>query len=522
VTSTAWRFVALLAATAGGAGLGLPASQTADASHTAHQLPATAQELASDLDAVFTDPVFARALVGVRVESLSTGEVLYGRNSDRHVMPASNMKLVTLSVAAERLGWDFRYETRLESAGRISDGTLEGDLIVVGSGDPSIGTADRTASPLFDGWVLALREAGIHLVDGRLIGDDNAFDDEGRGGGWSWDYLTAAYAAPSGALSYNENVAVLRAQPGPADGAPARVTITPPGHGLDLEATVTTAPAGSRGTLSASRALGSRRLVARGRVPLDEDELVRTTAVDNPTLFFVDSLQDTLASHGLRVRDGAWDVDAIDAPIVPGERRVIARHVSPPLSVLAGYLMKTSQNFYAETLLKTIGLAASGAGSESAGRQAVRETLASWGIPGDSVVVYDGSGLSRYDYVTADAIVAILKRMWTNDAHRGPFVATLPVAGYDGTLASRMRDTDLARHVQAKTGTIANVRALSGYLDTESGEKLVFSIIANHFTASSAEVDVVVERALQRLRIAAPSRHPSSSRADGSIPRSGS
>jgi D-alanyl-D-alanine carboxypeptidase/D-alanyl-D-alanine-endopeptidase (penicillin-binding protein 4) len=529
VTSAAWRFVALLVATAGVVGFSPPADRPAANSHTAHQAtrtahqtPSTEHGLTVDLDAIFADPVFARALLGIRVESLSTGEVLYARNSDRHVMPASNMKLVTLSVAAERLGWNFRYETRLEAAGRISDGVLEGDLIVVGGGDPSIGTTDAAASPLFDTWVLALREAGIHRVHGRLIGDDNAFDDEGRGGGWSWDYLTAGYAAPSGALSYNENVAVLRARPGAADGTPARLLVTPPGHGFDLEADVTTAPAGSRGSLSASRALGSRTLVARGRVPLDADELVRTTAVENPTLFFVESLNDTLASHGLTVRDGAWDIDGLDAPVAASERRVIARHASPPLSVLAGYLMKVSQNFYAETLLKTIGLAASGTGSEGEGRRAVRDTLASWGLAEDAVVIYDGSGLSRYNYVTADAIVAILKRMWTSDVHRGPFVATLPVAGHDGSLASRMRDTDLARHVQAKTGTIANVRSLSGYLDTESGDKLVFSIIANHFTASSVEVDAVVERALLRMKAAGASRHPSSSTAGGSTPLSGS
>jgi len=425
--------------------------------------------------------------------------VLYARNSDRHVMPASNMKLVTLAVAAERLGWDFQYETRLEAAGPIAGGVLEGDLIVVGSGDPSIGSSDAGAAPLFSTWIAALREAGIRRVHGRIIGDDDAFDDEGRGGGWSWDYLTAGYAAPSGGLSYNENIAVVRARPGAADGAPAEVLVTPPGHGFTVESEVATSPAGSRGTFAASRALGSQRLAARGRIPLGGGETTRTVAVDNPTLFFVRSLEATLASSGLTVRDGAWDIDDLQTPVATADRREIARHASLPLSAIAGRLMKASQNFYAETLLKTIGLAASGTGSENAGRRAVRETLESWGIPPDAVVVYDGSGLSRYNYVTAGAIVEILKRMWTSDAHRGPFVATLPVGGHDGTLESRMQNPVLARRVQAKTGTIANVRALSGYLDTESGEKLVFSVIANHFTAPAGQVDEIVERALRRL-----------------------
>jgi len=497
----------------------------------------------------FDDPILARALVSVRIESLTTGEVLYTRNSERHVVPASNMKVVTLAVAAERLGWDFRYETRLEAAGRVSDGVLKGDLVIVGSGDPSIGSDDAGAAPVFAGWIRALREAGIQRVHGRIVGDDDAFDDEGWGGGWAWDYLTAGYAAPSGGLSYNENVAVIRARPGAAVGAPSEVLITPPGHGFVVDNRASTGTAGIRATFSASRAFGSPTVETRGELPLGASETARTTPVLNPTLFFARSLEAALVETGLAVRDGAWDIDELNAPIADGERRTIARHISPPLSTLAGHLMKASQNFYAEALLKTIGRAASGTGSADSGRRAVRNTLESWGLPSDAVVVYDGSGLSRYNYVTADAIVAILRRMWESETHRGPFVATLPVAGHDGTLESRMRDGPLARRVQAKTGTIANVRSLSGYLDTDSGEKIVFSVIANHFTASSAQVDAIVERALLQIaqsrnlqspksldssifnQSSIPDRkssmqvtvpHPPSSRAAGSTPRSGS
>ncbi|HUF47807.1 MAG TPA: D-alanyl-D-alanine carboxypeptidase/D-alanyl-D-alanine-endopeptidase [Vicinamibacterales bacterium] len=451
------------------------------------------------LDALLDDPILARALVGVRVDALDTGQTLYASNAARHVVPASNMKIVTAAVAAEHLGWDFRYRTHLEAAGPVVDDVLEGDLVVTGSGDPSIGSTDEAASPVFSTWVDALRRAGIRRVHGRLVGDDDVFDDEGRGSGWSWDYLTAGYAAPSGGLSYNDNVAVVRARPGASPGAPATVLVTPPGHGLLVDNAVTTGAAGSRGTLSVSRRLGSRSLRARGQVPMGDGEMVRTTAVENPTSFFVGSLASVLDAHGVTVRDGAWDIDELDRPLTTGVRRRVATHESPPLSLLAGQLMKVSQNFYAETLLKTIGLTVEGTGSEAAGRRAVRATLASWGVPDDAVVVYDGSGLSRYNYVTADALVAILTRIWKSETHRGPFVATLPVGAHDGTLASRMRDTTLARRVQAKTGSIANVRALSGYLETGSGRKLVFSIVVNHFTAPASEIDRIVERFLSEL-----------------------
>jgi len=142
--------------------------------------------LAADLDRIFGDAALTRALIGVRIESLRDGQLLYSRDSAKLVMPASNMKLLTMSVAADKLGWDFTYRTRLERSGTIADGTLHGDLIVIGSGDPSISAQDFASAPLFGEWADALLQAGIHRVDGRLIGDDGYFDDEGLGAGWAW------------------------------------------------------------------------------------------------------------------------------------------------------------------------------------------------------------------------------------------------------------------------------------------------------------------------------------------------
>ena len=129
----------------------------------------------------------------------------------------------------------------------------------------------------------------------------------------------------------------------------------------------------------------------------------------------------------------------------------------------------------------------------------VRETIGAWGIGRDAFVMYDGSGLSRYDYVTTEAIVTLLTHVWKDERLRGPFLAALPVGGHDGTLESRMKNNALTRRVQAKTGTIANMRALSGFLETTAGDKLVFSIIANHYTGATGEIDAVAERALERL-----------------------
>jgi D-alanyl-D-alanine carboxypeptidase/D-alanyl-D-alanine-endopeptidase (penicillin-binding protein 4) len=462
---------------------------------------ATSQDasLTKDLDAILANPAISRALVGVRIESLRTGEVLFQRNNDKLVVPASNMKLLTMSVAAERLGWQYRFETRLESAGTIENGTLHGDLVVTGSGDPSIVSADGGHPALFLEWAEALKQAGIRRVAGRIVGDDNAFDDVGIGAGWAWDYLADDYAAPSGALSYNENVVTVRVVPGNAEGAPATVTTSPAGHRFVVVNRATTGATGSNASVSADRMPGSTQLFISGRVPAGGTGATASTTIDNPTAYFVSALRAALSDRGVAIDGGAWDIDDLETAIPPGSRRLIARRESAPLSALGANFLKVSQNFYGEMFLKAIGRTPARPGTAAAGRQVVRETLAGWGIDADSFVMSDGSGLSRYDYVTADTIVTILKHVWADEKLRGPFLAALPVSAYDGTLRTRMRDTPLAGRVQGKTGTISNMRALSGFLTTNSGERIVFSIIANHYTAPTAQIDAIAERMLLRL-----------------------
>ncbi|MEZ5317755.1 MAG: D-alanyl-D-alanine carboxypeptidase/D-alanyl-D-alanine-endopeptidase [Vicinamibacterales bacterium] len=482
-----------------------PVVQSSDGS-----VAASSSTLARDLDAIFADPVLARGIIGVRVDSLRDGRTIYTHMAGTHVVPASNMKLVTMSVAATRLGWDFRYETRLEATGTIRDGRLDGDLVVVGSGDPTIGAPDGRPSSVFVAWADALWDAGVHRIDGRLIGDDNAFEDAEPGAGWAWDYLSAGYATPTGALIYNENVGVVRATPGPSAGDPVAVTILPPGHGLEPDNRLTTGAAGSRASLDVFRMAGEPRVVLTGSQPAGGRAAVQTVAVDNPTRYFVEALRLALLDRGIVVRDGAWDIDDLSEAPPAGGRRVLVRRESAPLSSIAASFLKVSQNLYGETILRTLARADGNVGTADGGKAVVRRTLADWGVADDAIVMYDGSGLSRYNYVTADAIVTILTRIWKDESLRGPFLAALPVGGVDGTLESRMKNPVLEGHVQAKTGTISNMRALSGFLDGPDGEKYVFSMIANHFTAPSAQIDAVVEKALARIVSGSGSTAPGS------------
>ena len=438
--------------------------------------------LRRQIDAILAAPALARSTWGILVRSTKNEDVLYSWNPGKLLMPGSTMKVVTLAAAADRLGWDHVYDTRLVAAGTIDSGAgiLNGDLVVVGSGDPSIVEADGTAARLFADWTMALKQRGIRTVTGRIVGDDNAFDDETLGPGWAWDDLPGRDATAVSALQFNENVALATVTPGASVGEPAAVAIAPAGSDLVLDDRLTTAPETTPTTITARRPAGSNRLELRGAVSLGSAPIVRAVSVDNPTLFFVSALRGALVDAGIEIRGAAVDVDDLAAAPVSDPRTELSIHYSPPLSQLAVRLMKNSQNLYAETIIKTLG-GSSGAPSFENGRMVAASTVIPWGVDPGGVVQVDGSGLSRYNYVTADGLVTILLHVDRDKVLRGPFESALPVAGVDGTLATRMKGTAAEGNARAKSGTLANVRSLAGYVSTADDESVVFAIIANNF-----------------------------------------
>jgi D-alanyl-D-alanine carboxypeptidase/D-alanyl-D-alanine-endopeptidase (penicillin-binding protein 4) len=494
--------VLALALSAGCAAKAAPVAPGTTAQGSA-RTAAAVRDLRTQLATVFNAPVTAHATWGVEVRSLDRGDVLFALNAGRLMMPASNMKILTLAAAAEALGWDHRFTTTLETTAPVEAGVLRGDLIVRGSGDPTISTRGNRGEAVFDQWAAALRAAGISSIDGRILGDDGAFDDEGVGPGWSWDYLEAGYAAPVGALQYNENTADLTTAPGTAVGDPILFQLAP-GTGFTVtNRAVTTAGAESRvrGSVGVRRRIDRPEIELSGMLPVDAPAATRVVAVLNPTQFFAESLKHALVARGIAVSGAAADMDDL-VPMLPGtgpERRVLAAATSPTLREIGTVLMKVSQNQYAETLLKALGASDGGIGTTAGGRRRLQDIFTSWGIPPDGYVVSDGSGLSRYNYVSPATVNALLARLHGDVRHRDAFIATLPIAGKDGTIASRMRRSRAEGNAVAKTGSIANTRALSGYVRSRSGETLAFSIIANDFVAPAATITWMADLAVEIL-----------------------
>jgi D-alanyl-D-alanine carboxypeptidase/D-alanyl-D-alanine-endopeptidase (penicillin-binding protein 4) len=455
--------------------------------------------LASDLDRIFSAPVMEQGLWGVEVKSLETGRVLYSRNPRTLMMPASNMKILTLAAAAEILGWDYRFTTTLETSAPLEGGALKGDLYVRGSGDPTINRRDKHADAVFDEWTAALKAAGVDRIDGNVIGDASAFDDRRLGQGWSWDYLQYGYAAPVGALEFDEDVAALTIRPGETPGSAAALEL-PPDTGLGLLHHVLTGAAGSPTAIELERRPDTNWLDVRGTIAVDAPPMIRDIAVSTPTLYFAHALVLALQSRGITVSGIPRELVRPEFELPEQPRRVLVQSQSPPLREIATTMMKVSQNLYAETLLKAAGAARSGGpGTAEAGIAAARDIFAAWHVAPGTYIQVDGSGLSRYDYVTADLIVTLLEHLYQDPRHKDAFVATLPIAGTDGTIASRLKGTPAEGNAAAKTGSISNARALSGYVRTRDGETLAFSILANSFPIPPATVNSITDLAVERL-----------------------
>jgi D-alanyl-D-alanine carboxypeptidase/D-alanyl-D-alanine-endopeptidase (penicillin-binding protein 4) len=465
------------------------------------------RSLAAELDSAFAGPEWARATWGVMVLSLTNGQVLYRRNAEHLFMPASNQKILTGSVALARLGADFRWRTSVLARGARRGDTLSGDLVVVGRGDPAISqhaTGGTDVLAPLRSWADSLRVRGIRVIAGRVVGDASWFDGPVLGEGWMWDDLQDSYSAPVGALQFNEGFATIQVTPDAVAGAPALVRLLPADAPLRVFSQVTTAPRDSNiNTVRYERAFYTDSVLLTGRLSAGRAPLALEAAVTDPTRYFEDALTQVLREAGITVAGprlppaGTIVPARLDACCaVPAD--TLFTWQSPTLREVLPLFEKPSQNQIGEALLRTLGGAQRGVASADSGRAVVRETLTGWGIPEDAYVYVDGSGLSRYNYVAPEAIAQVLVSI-ARHPDFDAFYQALPVAGVDGTIATRLRGTAAMGNVHAKTGSIANARSLSGYVTTADGERLVFVLLCNHFTVRTRVVERVQDHVVERL-----------------------
>ncbi|MGW4111396.1 D-alanyl-D-alanine carboxypeptidase/D-alanyl-D-alanine endopeptidase [Actinosynnema sp. NPDC004786] len=454
--------------------------------------PASAQAddaLRRDLQAIVTDPSLDGADVGLVVRHAGTGAVLFASGADRRGQPASNGKLLSSAAALEILGPDHRFRTTAAASGPVRGGVLAGDLHLRGTGDPTVLAAD------YDALAAEVARRGVKLVRGRLLADDTWFDDVRLGTGWAWDDEPYYYNAQISALTvspdtdYDAGTVIVRVAPGAA-GAPATVTTEPPTDYVTVVSTAVTGPPGSASSVTVERRHGANVIDVRGTVPAGGAAVSEWSTVWEPTGFATSLFHDALARHGVRVLGGTG------LGATPADARVLAEHLSMPLSRLMVPFLKLSNNMHAEVLVKAAGRAVFGEGSWTAGLRAMTARLAGLGVDPAALSLRDGSGLSRMDQVAPDQVAALLLAARAKPWFPGWYDA-LPVAGagdrmVGGTLRNRMRGTPAEGNVRAKTGSLTGVSALSGYVTTADGVPLVFAMISNNTLTSAKPVEDAV------------------------------
>ncbi len=469
----------------------------------------THAELRGAIDGIVAEGGIPNAWWTILVWDAESGASLYEKDTGRSFIPASNTKLYSTAAALDILGPDFRFETRLETEGTIEDGVLNGNLVIVGSGDPVIGGrfTDGDITAYFRSWADSLKAHGIRAIAGHIVGDDDAFDEEYIGYGWQWDDLPWWYAAEMSALSFNDNCVDFRLE-GASEGMPA-VLSWEPGMTSYVTARNESITIGPDYGIEEDyfRVQGSNDFVLASRVPEGRTE-VESLSVSNPTAYFVYVLRDVLISEGIAVRGRSVDIDELGIKPSRDGNRLLFSHFSPTLAQIVEPLNKRSQNLYAEQVLRAIAVAELPADNEpTAGSAALaldrarKQTFGPAGLDTLHLQLVDGSGLARQNLVTSTMTARLLQYMWHHEdpSTSEAFVASLPIGGVDGTLSSRMRDTAAQGNVRAKTGTLGNVAALSGYVDTANGRTLIVSMMANHYTGSSRRARLVQDRIMDAL-----------------------
>lgn len=441
----------------------------------------TLQEFSEQMDDIFNDPNFSNANWGVVIQSLETGEYFYKRNEDKLFVPASNMKLFTSAAGLLLLGEDYKFSTNILYEGKIDGSILEGNLVVQGRGDPTISGRfyNDNITQVFSDWADSLLALGIDEISGDIIGDDNLFDDLGLGQGWSWDYESYWYAAQSGAISLNDNCIDVIIKHNKKNDS-LEVSFYPESKYAAIKNNLRLVPADSNSSVNFYRERNTNLITLYGTFSRATDSLKVYVTVNNPTQYAMVVLKKILMGKGIYVHGLGTDIDEYSKTIEIENLESLFTHYSKPMTDIVRVINKGSHNFYAEQLLKTIGLEIEGLGTVENGVTAAKNIFKEIGLNPDNIVMADGSGLSHHNLVSPRQIISLLRYMYNSKSFI-PFYNSLPISGVDGTLGNRMKNTRAQNNVRAKTGYIRSARSLSGYTKTGDNEVIAFSMIANNF-----------------------------------------
>jgi serine-type D-Ala-D-Ala carboxypeptidase/endopeptidase (penicillin-binding protein 4) len=440
------------------------------------------------------DPNLFNAQVGIYIESQKSGEIIYHLNEHKLFISASNMKMFTTATSLLLLGPDHRYKTKILTDAEVENNILNGDLIIRGSGDPSISARfqDGDVRNLMRAWADSLIALGITKVNGNLIGDASYFQNPPLGAGWQWDDEPFWYSAQINALSINDNCIDVLVRPGKNIGSKPVISLTPTETFFEVENLAYTAAEDSLNTLFVTRSRSQNKLIIKNEIPLNYEKYAESISVEDPAMFFVHIFAEILAEKGVQLT-GKLLTNNIPDKFEGDSYNTLMTYYSPPLNEIVNVVNKRSQNLYAEQLLLTIAAEYGEQSTAQAGTKIVNETLARMGIPETEFRMQDGSGLARKNLISPYGTASLLRYM-SNHRYADYFFDSLPIGGVDGTLRSRMKGMSAVGKVHAKTGYVGYARNLSGYVDSQDDERFIFSILVNNYTIPTPAINLLQDR----------------------------
>jgi D-alanyl-D-alanine carboxypeptidase/D-alanyl-D-alanine-endopeptidase (penicillin-binding protein 4) len=432
---------------------------------------------------------------GLLIADAESGETLYEQNADKYFVPASNMKLFTTALALAKLGPEYRFHTTLETRGTISsEGVLGGDLALVGHGDPNLsnrkfpyelkeefdGPPEKALVELAD----AVVAKGVKEISGDVIGDDSYFPRERYPNGWEIDDMVWEYGAAISAIVVDDNTVALTLTPGEQAGNPVQGTVTPATPDFTVENDVVTSAADVKPDLTLTRDPGANIVVVKGSLPAKSAPRKLVLAIEEPAQHAAATLKRLLEERGIKIEGVAKARHAQEGG--SSDPAVVAEHVSVPLGDAVKLINKISQNLHTEMLLRTVARQSGVWATPDELMKVPADFYAVAGVAPGDVIQADASGLSRHDLLTPRAIVTLLsfaqKQSWFEF-----YYASLPVAGVDGTLEDRMKNSSATGRIHAKTGSVEHVRTLSGFAETPGGRRVIFSFLSNNQGGKSHE-----------------------------------